>query len=90
MHATPEPRFAPSGAESTAATDNKSTRAIAAMALPPAAAEPQATETPAPAAKKPAAVDRPAKGDGMPTWIWIVAGVVVGLVVAFFLLKGRA
>ena len=84
-------RFAPSGTAGTAAPDIKSTRAIAAVALPPSAtAAPQVAEEPLPVARPRATVEGASKGGGMPTWIWIVAGVVVGLIVAFFLLKGRA
>jgi hypothetical protein len=45
---------------------------------------------PLPTEKARATVEGTSKGGGMPTWIWIVGGVVVGLIVAFFLLKGRA
>ena len=81
-------RFMPTGA-STAPAEGKGTRAIAAVALPPVAA-PEFTEKQRVTAKAPAAPEGTSKGGGMPTWIWIVAGIVVGLVVAFFLLKGRA
>ena len=81
-------RFTPSGAGSAAAVEAKGTRAIAAVALP-AAASAETTKK-QPVAKPAAPVERPAKGGGMPTWAWVVAGIVVGLVVAFFLLKGRA
>jgi pSer/pThr/pTyr-binding forkhead associated (FHA) protein len=81
-------RFTPSGAGSAAAVESKGTRAIAAMAMPPSALE---TSRKLPTADTPAApAESAGKGGGMPTWIWVVAGIVVGLVVAFFLLKGRA
>ena len=84
-------RFTPTGAGSAAAAEAKGTRAIAAMAMPPAATTPVETTAKRPSATNDAASTGKAKsGGGMPTWIWIVVGVVVGLVVAFFLLKGRA
>ena len=83
-------RFTPSGAASATAADAKGTRAIASVALPPVAAAAQTTAKQPVTAKTPAAAEGATKGGGMPTWVWIVAGVVVGLVVAFFLLKGRA
>ena len=81
-------RFTPTGA-STAPAEGKGTRAIAAVALPPVAA-PESTEKQRVTAKAPAAPEGTSKSGGMPTWIWIVAGIIVGLVVAFFLLKGQA
>ncbi|CAN5392181.1 hypothetical protein BH09GEM1_BH09GEM1_38640 [soil metagenome] len=82
-------RFSPSGAGSAAAVEAKGTRAIAAVALPAAAAA--ETTKKLPVTDKSAAPAEPAgKGGGMPTWVWVVVGIVVGLVVAFFLLKGRA
>jgi pSer/pThr/pTyr-binding forkhead associated (FHA) protein len=83
-------RFAPSGAPATSTADTKGTRAIAAMSLPPDSVAPQPAGVPLPAEKARATVEGTSKGGGMPTWIWIVGGVVVGLIVAFFLLKGRA
>ena len=85
-------RFTPSDAGTASAAEAKGTRAIAAVALPPAAsaASPSPASSRSSAPKTPAAVESGTKGGGMPTWVWIVVGVVVGLVVAFFLLKGRA
>ena len=81
-------RFTPAGAGSAAAVEAKGTRAIAAMALPAAAVE---TTKKLPITDKSAApADTSGKSGGMPTWVWVVVGIVVGLAVAFFLLKGRA
>ena len=82
-------RFTPTGAGSAAALEAKGTRAIAAMALPVSAAVETTKKLPVtdPSA---AAAGSPGKSGGMPTWAWAVIGIVVGLAVAFFLLKGRA
>ncbi|MDQ2667609.1 MAG: FHA domain-containing protein [Gemmatimonadota bacterium] len=84
-------RFTPTGAGSATVAEAKGTRAIAAMAMPPAAPTPvESTAGQAPAARDAASSVTATSGGGMRTWIWIVVGVVVGLIVAFFLLKGRA
>ena len=84
-------RFTPTGVASGAAAEAKGTRAIAAVALPQAAAAPAETSATPPVASRAAPSTSDAKkGGGTRTWLWVVVGVVVGLVVAFFLLKGRA
>ena len=82
-------RFTTTGGGSAAALEAKGTRAIAAMALPAAAAVETTKKLPV-TDKSAAPAESPAKGGGMPTWVWVVVGIVVGLAVAFFLLKGRA
>ena len=81
-------RFTPTGAGSAATLEAKGTRAIAAMALPASAVE--TTKKLPVTDNSTAPVHSPGKSAGTPTWVWAVVGIVVGLAVAFFLLKGRA
>ena len=82
-------RFTAAGA-SVADQDAKGTRAITAMGRPSAAAPSQSTaKLPTPTAPTPAPA-QPASGGGIPSWVWIVIGLVVVGAVAFFMLKGRA
>ena len=68
----------------------KGTRAITAMGRPSTAAPSHITaKLPAPTAPVPAPA-QPASGGGIPSWVWIVIGLVVVGAVAFFVLKGRA
>ena len=68
----------------------KGTRAITAMGRPSTAAPSHITaKLPAPTAPVPAPA-QPATGGGIPSWVWIVIGLVVVGAVAFFVLKGRA
>ena len=82
-------RFTPAGG-SAADQEAKGTRAITAMGRPSTAAPSHSTaKLPTPTAPtSPAA--QPASGGGIPSWVWIVIGLVVVGAVAFFMLKGRA
>ena len=85
-------RFTPIGAGSAAELEGKGTRAITAMGRPSAVAPVQSTaKLPTPAAPEPVAPPSPApSGGGVPSWVWIIAGLAVVLAVAFFVLRGRA
>ncbi|MEP7002137.1 MAG: FHA domain-containing protein [bacterium] len=82
-------RFTPAVTGAAAEQDAKGTRAIASIARPQPAPAPVVARTPTPALPTPAA--EPAKsGGGLPSWVWIVVGLVALAGVAFFLLKGAA
>jgi pSer/pThr/pTyr-binding forkhead associated (FHA) protein len=82
-------RFTPAVTGTAAEQDAKGTRAIAAIVRPQAAAAPAVVRTPTPVTPTPA--PEPAKSSGgVPSWVWIVVGLIVLAGVAFFLLKGNA
>ena len=82
-------RFAAIGQSTAAELEAKGTRAITALGRPSAMAAAQSTaKMPTPAGASPETV--PAKGGGIPVWVWIVVGLVVAAGVAFFVLKGSA
>ena len=87
-------RFTPQGAGTAAELEAKGTRAITAMGRPSAAAPAQSTaKIPTPTPDAPVPVPPPKQepsGGGVPSWVWIVVGLAVVAVVAFFLLRGRA
>ena len=82
-------RFTAIGQSTAAELEAKGTRAITAIGRPSAMAAVQSTaKMPTPAGASPEPV--PAKGGGIPAWVWIVVGLVVAAGVAFFVLKGSA
>lgn len=83
-------RFTPTVTATGAELEAKGTRAIAAIGRPQPAAAPVPVRTPTPVLPTPA--PEPVKsGGGVPSWVWIVVGLVVVVAgVAFFLLKGNA
>ena len=82
-------RFTAIGQSTAAELEAKGTRAITAIGRPSAMAAAQSTaKMPTPAGASPEPV--PAKGGGIPAWVWIVVGLVVAAGVAFFVLKGSA
>jgi len=85
-------RFAPVLTGTAGEQDAKGTRAIAAIARPLPSPAPVAVRTPTPVTPTPAPAPETAKsGGGVPSWVWIVVGLVVVVAgVAFFLLKGNA
>ena len=80
-------RFTAMGAGSAADVEAKGTRAIAAVQRSSSIAEPPVERAIAPVAAPRSA---PAARSGVPAWVWIVAVLVVGAAVAFFMLKGRS
>jgi pSer/pThr/pTyr-binding forkhead associated (FHA) protein len=80
-------RFTALGAGSAADVEAKGTRAIAAMPRASTTAAPSVEREAPPAATQQSA---PPARSGVPAWTWIVAALVVGAAVAFFLLKGRS
>ena len=79
-------RFTAVGAGTAADLEAKGTRAIAAMPRPSIAATASVERDSTPVASPP---PTPVARGGVPAWAWIVAALVTGAAVAFFLLKGR-